>query len=169
MFTREVFILSLILLISGNSYADEIRGKVSSVDAAKKTIIISGVSVLADDAWIEDERDYPLGLEGLKNMGKDAYIEVSGKFTGPSEMKAKKIDQRVPECAVIEGKIASIDAAKREIVISGITVKLKKDAWLEGPGRVKIPLELFTPGYPVECRGEWTGNSEFTAFKVEVD
>lgn len=169
MFRTAIFALSLTLLIAGDSYADEIRGKVSSVDTAKKTVVISGVSILADDAWIEDERDYPLTLEVLKNMGKDAYIEVSGKFTGPSEMKAKKIDQRVPECAVIEGKIASIDAAKKEIVISGIIVKVKKDAWLEGPGRVKIPLELFTPGYPVECRGEWTGNSEFTAFKVAVD
>jgi len=84
-------------------------------------------------------------------------------------MNAKKIDRKQPECAVIKGKIASIDSVEREIIISGIKIKVPVDAWLEGPNRVKIPLELFAPGYAVECRGEWTGVSELTAFKLAVE
>ncbi|MDD5428290.1 MAG: DUF5666 domain-containing protein [Candidatus Omnitrophica bacterium] len=153
-------------VFTGICLADEIKGKVSSVDKTKKTLQISGVQVLAGDAWVENEQDYPLALSDITQGN---YVEINGKFIGPSEMKANKIDRKIMECAVVEGKIASLDFKKREIVISGITVKVPSSAWLEGPNRVRIPLELFAPGYSVECRGDWTGPAELTAFKVVVD
>ena len=159
-----VFLIGFV--IAGTCLADEIKGKVSSVDSSKKALQISGVTIKAADAWIENEQDYPLALG---NIASGDYIEVDGKLTGLSEMKARKIDKKKPECGVIEGKIASIDAKRREIIISGITVKLSADAWLEGPNHVRIPIELFAPGYKVQCRGDWTGASELTAFKVVVD
>ena len=161
-----VVALFIALVMTGACLADEIRGKVSSVDEAKKTLQISGVAVQAADAWIENEQDYPLALGG---MTAGDYVEVSGKFTGPSEIKAKKIDRKIPECGLVRGKITSIDVKKREVVVSGVVVKVPADAWLEGPDRVKIPLELFAPGYKVECRGDWTGASELTAFKITVE
>jgi len=156
----------LAFVFVGACFADEIRGKVSSVDKAKMSLQISGVVIQAKDSWIENEQDYPLALSGI--ISGD-YIEVSGKFIGASEMKAKKIDRKKPECGVVKGKITSIDLKKRQIIISGITIKVQADTWLEGPDRVKIPLELFAPGYSVECRGDWTGVSELTAFKVSVE
>jgi len=165
---RRIGIIALltVLVLTGVCLADEIRGKVSSVDKAKKTLQISGVSIEAADAWIENEQDYPLALGSIASGD---YIEVDGKFSGLSDLKAKKIDRKKLECGVVKGRIASIDTKKRKIVISGITIKVPADTWLEGPNRVKIPLELFASGYSVECRGDWTGASELTAFKVTVD
>jgi ribosomal protein L24 len=166
MMKTGVAALFIALVITGACSADEIRGKVGSVDEAKKTLRISGVAVQASDAWIENEQDYPLALGSIASGD---YVEVGGKFTGPSEIKAKKIDRKIPECGLVRGKIASVDAKKREVVISGIMVKVLADAWLEGPDHVKIPIELFAPGYKVECRGDWTAESELTAFKVTVE
>jgi ribosomal protein L24 len=146
--------------------ADEIKGKVSAVNKKKKTVQISGVAIQAADAWIENEQDYPLAFDSL-TVGD--YIEVEGKFIGLSEIKARKIDRKKPECGFVDGKIASIDTKKRKIIVNGITIKVPANAWLEGPNQVKIPIELFAPGYKVKCKGDWTGVSELTAFKVVVD
>ncbi|MCK9574289.1 MAG: DUF5666 domain-containing protein [Candidatus Omnitrophica bacterium] len=156
----------LVFVISGICLADEIKGKVSAVDKTKKMFQISGVTIQAADAWAENEQDYPLAVT---NISLGDYLEVKGKFTGSSEIKAVKIDRKKPECGVVKGKITSIGAKKSEIIISGIKIKVLADAWLEGPNHVKIPLELFAVGYSVECRGDWTGISELTAFKVTVD
>jgi ribosomal protein L24 len=160
------FVFLLAFAVAGTCLADEIKGTVSAVDSSKNELQISGVTIKAADAWIENEQDYPLALG---NITLGDYIEVDGKFTGLSELKAKKIDRKKPECGVIKGKIASIDNKKREIVISGITIKVLADAWLEGPDRVRIPIELFAPGYKVQCKGDWTGVSELSAFKITVD
>jgi len=164
----KIVIMALLIAftVTGVCLADEVRGNVSSIDESKKTLQISGVTIMAADAWIENEQDYPLALGGIVSGD---YVEVDGKFTGLSEIKAREIDRRKPECGVVDGKITSVDTEKREIIISGITIKVPFDAWLEGPDRVKIPLELFAPGYSVQCKGEWTRISELTAFKVNVD
>lgn len=146
--------------------ADEIRGKVTAPGGDGKSLLISGVTIQAAEAWIEDAEDYPLSL---KSIAKGDFVEVDGKFVGPAKMKARKIDRRKRECDAVKGTITSIDASKKKIVISGITVKLRADAWLEGPNHVKIPLELFAPGYKVKCKGDWTGPAELTAFRMVVD
>lgn len=161
-----IIVLLIAFAVTGVCFADEIRGKATSVDKSKKTLQISGVTVQATEAWIENEQDYPLVLNGIA-VGD--YIEVDGKFSGLSEIKARKIDRKTPECGVVNGKITSIDVKKRKIIISGITIKVAADAWLEGPNNVKIPLKLFAPGYCVQCKGEWTGSSELTAFKISVN
>jgi hypothetical protein len=161
-----MFTFLLAFAITGLCPAYEIKGKVTAVDKAAKTLQISGVVIEADEAWIENEQDYPLAL---KDIAAGDYIEVSGKFTGLSKVKANKIDRKKPESGVVVGKITSIDAKKKEIIISGITIKVLTDAWLEGPNRVKIPLELFAPGYEVQCKGDWTGILELTAFKVSSE
>jgi len=161
-----VVTLCIALVIAGTCLADEIKGKVSFVDPSKNALQISGVMIQAADAWIENEADYPLALGSIA-LGD--YLEVDGKFTGLSEITAKRIDRKKPECGVIKGKIASIDTEKREIVISGVTIKVPADAWLEGPNHVRIPIELFAPGYKVKCDGDWTKESELTAFKVAVE
>ena len=156
----------IVFVVMGTCLADEIRGNVSSVDKSNMTLQISGVTIETKNTWIENEQDYPLALN---DIAKGDYIEVSGKFSGLSKINARKIDRKNLECGVVKGRIASIDSKKREIIISGITVKVPGDAWLEGPNRVRIPLELFAVGYSVECRGNWTGNSELTAFKIAVE
>jgi len=153
-------------VITGVCSAYEIKGEVTAVNKAAKTLQISGVSIESSEAWIENEQDYPLTFNDIK-VGN--YIEVSGKFTSLSKVKANKIDRKKPECGVVQGKIALIDTKKRKIIISGITIKVPTDTWLEGPNRVKIPLELFAPGYKVQCKGDWTGDSELTAFKVSIE
>jgi len=156
----------IVFVFTGACLADQIKGEVTSIDRLKNTLQISCVIIQAGDAWIENEQDYPLAINKLV---PGDYVEVEGKFIGSSELKARKIDRKQPQCSAIDGKITSIDSAKREFVISGIKIKVPVDAWLEGPNRVKIPLELFAPGYSVKCKGEWTGASELTAFKVAVE
>lgn len=153
-------------VITGVCSAYEIKGEVTAVNKAAKTLQISGVSIESSEAWIENEQDYPLAFDSL-TVGD--YIEVEGKFIGLSEIKARKIDRKKPECGFVDGKIASIDTKKRKIIVNGITIKVPANAWLEGPNQVKIPIELFAPGYKVKCKGDWTGVSELTAFKVVVD
>lgn len=162
----SLVILFIGFVFTGVCLADEIKGKVSSIDKAKKTLQISGVVIQTVNAWIENEQDYPLAFGSIASGD---YVEVNGKFTGLSEMKARKIDRKKAECGVVKGKIASIDTKKREIIISGIKIKVPVNAWLEGPNQVRIPLELFASGYSIECRGEWTAISELTAFKVTVN
>ncbi|MDP8299147.1 MAG: DUF5666 domain-containing protein [Candidatus Tantalella remota] len=161
-----VAVMILSFAATGICLADEIKGKVSVVNEEKKTVQISGVEIQTADAWIENEQDYPLALDSLA-VGD--YIEVKGKFIGVAEIKAKKIERTRPECGVVAGKITLIDTQKREIIISGIAIKVPADIWLEGPDHVKIPIELFAPGYKVKCKGDWTGTSQLTAFKVTVD
>lgn len=165
--SKKIAVIFLMaFMITGTCLADEIRGKVSSVDSSKKELQISGVTIKAADAWIENEQDYPLAL---KNIASGDYVEVGGKFTGLSELRARKIDRKQPESGAIKGRITTVDTKKRELIISGIVVKIMADAWLEGPGHVRIPIDLFAPGYKVQCKGDWTGKSELTAFKVTVD
>jgi len=159
-------IVFLAFVFTGVSLADEIKGKVSSINTSQKTLQISGVIIQAADAWIESELGYPLTINKLV-LGD--YVEVEGNFIGLSEFKARKIDRKRSDCSSIKGRMAAIDSAKREINISGIRIKVLDDAWLEGPNHVRIPLELFAPGYSVTCKGKWTETSELTAFKVTVD
>ncbi|MFA6142259.1 MAG: DUF5666 domain-containing protein [Candidatus Omnitrophota bacterium] len=163
---KTAMIFLMVFVAAGTCLADEIRGKVSSVDSSKKELQISGVTIKAADAWIENEQDYPLALE---NIVSGDYVEVDGKFTGLSEMKAQKIDRKQAESGAIKGKITAVDTKKRELAIGGIVIKITANAWLEGPGHVIIPIELFACGYKVQCKGDWTGKSELTAFKVMVD
>ena len=155
-----------VFAITGACLADEIRGKVDTVDKIGKRLKISGVIIHTAEAWIENEQDYPLALKDIANGD---YIEVEGKFTGLPEIKAKKIDRKKPECGVVKGRITTVDAKKGRILISGITIKVNADTWLEGPNRVKIPLELFARGYEVQCKGNWTALYELTAFKISVE
>ena len=165
---RRVSIVAVFIafVFTGVCLADEIKGTVSSIDKSKKILQISGVIIQAMDAWIENDQDYPIAISKL---APGDYVEVEGKFIGLSELKARKIDRKQPQCSSIKGKIASIDSAKGEIIISGIKIKVPASTWLEGPNRVRIPLGLFAPGYSVKCKGEWTGPSELTAFKVIVE
>jgi len=45
--------------------ADEIRGKVTSPGGDGKTLLISGVTIQAAEAWVEDIQDYPLALKTI--------------------------------------------------------------------------------------------------------
>ena len=159
-------VVFMAFVFTGLCLADEIAGKVSSVDSAKKMLQISGVRIQATDAWIENEQDYPLALNKLV---PGDYIEIDGKFIGSSKMQATKIERTLLQCAAVKGRIASVNPQKREMIISGIKIKVPVNIWLEGPNRVKIPLELFAPGYSVNCKGNWTANSELTAFKITVE
>ena len=161
-----IVVLLVAFVFGGVCLADEIKGKVTSIDKSKKILEISGVIIYTADTWIEDEQDYPLTINQIE---PGDYVEVDGKFIGSAELKAKKIEKKQPQCAAIDGKITSINYVKREIIINGIKIKVPVDAWLEGPNNVKIPLKLFAPGYPVDCKGGWTGHSELTAFKITVN
>ena len=69
----------------------------------------------------------------------------------------------------IEGKLEKVDSGTRTLLISGVTVNVSEDARIEGEDDKAISLEDLVVGYPVECKGTWTGFKEFSASRVELD
>jgi len=161
-----LILVSLLLIFISVCAADEIRGKVGSVSVSDNSIIVSGVHISAQNARIENEFDQPINLAAI--VAGD-YVDVDGAFTGPGQMMAMKVEKEYPKYDEINGRVDKVDPAKRELTISGITIKVPQDAWLEGHNDMRISIEQILPNYYVECDGNWTALLEFTASKVEFD
>lgn len=159
----SVFIL---LLFASACAADEINGKTQVVSPKDSSITVSGVVIAAQNARIENEFDQPINLSAIA-IGD--YVEIDGVFTGLGQMMAMQIDKEYPKQDEIKGRIETIDTAKREMKISGITIKISQDAWLEGHDDMRISIEQILPNYYVDCTGIWTGPLAFTANKLDLD
>ncbi len=148
--------LSLLLLFSTAHADQEIEGAITAIDAEAGTIEIYGVKIIVMDAVIKNLADKPIKLSDLK-VGDT--VEVDGAFSGTDEMLATEIEKKIFEHGKIEGTLASVDITAHTLTVSGITVKVPES----------VKLEDLTVGSPIECKGSWTGQKEFTAFMVEVD
>jgi len=161
-----VVLVFIALFFTSVCVADEINGKTQVVSPKDSSITVSGVVIAAQNARIENEFDQPINLSAIA-VGD--YVEIDGIFTGPGQMMAMKIEKEYPKQDEIKGRIETVDTAKREMKISGITIKIPQNAWLEGHNDMRISIEQILPNYYVDCKGIWTGPLEFTASKVEFD
>jgi len=170
-----VVLVFISLFFTSVCAADEINGKIQVVSPKDSSITVSGVVIAAQNARIENEFDQLINLSAIV---VDDYVEIDGTFTGPGQMMAMKIEKEYPKQEIekeypkqdeIKGRIETVDTAKREMKISGITIKIPQNAWLEGHHDTRISIEQILPSYYVECKGIWTGPLEFTASKVELD
>ena len=161
-----VVLVFISLFFTSVCAADEINGKIQVVSPKDSSITVSGVVIAAQNARIENEFDQLINLSAIV-VGD--YVEIDGTFTGPGQMMAMKIEKEYPKQDEIKGRIETVDTAKREMKISGITIKIPQNAWLEGHHDTRISIEQILPSYYVECKGIWTGPLEFTASKVELD
>ncbi|NQT22703.1 MAG: hypothetical protein HQ579_04595, partial [Candidatus Omnitrophica bacterium] len=126
----------------------------------------SGVKIAVQSARIENDNDMPITLNAIA-VGD--YLEIEGSFTGPGQMMAMKIEKQYPEQDEIKGRIESLNAADNKLIISGITVNISQDAWLEGHDDMRISIAQLAVGSYIECKGSWSGPAEFTANKIELD
>lgn len=156
----------IFLLLSAIGVADEIKGKITAVDATSGTIEISGVKIMAKNATIKNMADMPCEIFELK---AGDGVEVDGAFSGPGEMLAAKIEREVFEHDQIDGKLDKVDSAARTLLISGVTVNVAKDARIEGKDDKVISLQDLAAGHSIECKGTWTGPKVLSASKVDLD
>ena len=164
---RIVFILlSLFFIFTATCNADEIIGSVREVSAVENTINISGVVVLVQKARIENEFDQLINLSGI---AAGDYVSVEGAFAGHAQMRAMKIERRYPEQDKIKGRIESVNAAARELVIGGITIDVPENAWLVDAVGSGIRMDKIKPNYYAECTGTWAGEASFTANRINLN
>jgi len=164
---RILRVLLPLLLIATFAYgADKIVGKITAIDADRGVVEVAGVKINAENAGIEDEMDRRITLDELK-IGD--YIDAEGDFEVDAYLIAMEIEKTARVYDVIEGRIEKVDLAGRILIVSGVTVKIDKDAVLEDTEDRIITLDKFAPHYDVECKGKWTGTREFTAAKAELD
>ncbi len=157
---------AIFLFLSTICIADEIKGKITAIDAAGGIIEVSGVKILAEKAKIENFDDRPYKISELK-VGD--IVEVEGVFSGAGEMTATEIERKVNKHDYIEGRLEKVDITARTLLVGGVTVNVLKGAKLEGDDDKDISLKDLAIGYKVECDGAWTGFQEFSAIKIEMD
>lgn len=130
------------------------------------TIEISGIPITCLNAKIENQRDQLISF-GELNVGD--WVEVEGVFDGNAGMTAREIEIQDSRQSELKGRVSKVDAEKSRLWVNGITIKVCKDTFLEGRRDEKIQIRQIKPGDEVECRGNWTGDREFTATEVELD
>jgi len=157
---------AIFLLLPAICVADEIKGKITAVDAESGTIEVSGVKIIAKKATIKNLVGMRCEISELKVGDR---VEVDGAFSGPGEMLATEIEREAFERDQIEGKLEKVDSDTRTLLISGVTVNVSKDARIKRNDNKVISLKDLTVGYQVECKGAWTGSKEFSASKIELD
>ncbi|MBL7157055.1 MAG: hypothetical protein ISS92_02705 [Candidatus Omnitrophica bacterium] len=69
----------------------------------------------------------------------------------------------------IKGRIESVSAADNKLTISGVTINVSPNAWVEGHNDMQISIRELAVGNYIECKGNWSGSAEFTANKVELE
>jgi len=158
--------LVLIVFVASICLADEVKGKITAVDAAGGTLEISGIRIAAQAALIEGSMDERIELAALK-VGD--YVEVDGFFTEPGRLSARKVEKEPVGPDKVKGTINRVDAVGRQLLIGGVTVKVPVTALIEGEEDVRIPIQQLRANSIVECEGTFTGPMELTAVKVETD
>lgn len=156
--------LVMILLAAAAQAGERIDGKITAIDAAKGTIDVSGVTVIAKDAKVWD-LIFPSRLSRLR-VGWG--IEAVGKFTGPRELTANMIVAKYIRHYEINAKLDAVDAQARTLTISGITVKVPADCKIEDEKGNTTTIDKLPIGPTVEIEGNWTGPAEFTCYSIEV-
>ena len=112
---------------------DEIKGVISEVDAASRTLRIHGVKVIANpDVTFEDANDAPVPLSSFA-VGKRAKAE--GRFQDGA-LHATKVKHKVTKPGKenelgLTGQISSVDRAGEVFVVLGVNVMVTPQTQVE--------------------------------------
>ena len=168
--TMLFLMVGLLTINAAGVSADELRGKISSVDAAANIVNVSGVLIDVSKAKIENEDNRPIKITDLSS---GVLIEVDGTFTGEGKMKASRIEKNINEPNEpdeIRGKVEKIDKDAKIVYIGGIALKIQADSKIEGDDDDKpLTFDQLTPGTLVEAEGKWSGDKVFIVKKIEID
>jgi len=166
---KRILLVVIIVLFVGAAVicdADEIKGRVTAIDVGAAIVDISGVKISVKNADMEDERDMPITLAAL--VAGD-YLEVEGSFSGAGQMAAMDVEKSSSKQDEVKGRIESVDAAGKKLVINGITIEMQHNAIIVGHDDALILIDKLAAGNFVECKGDWSGPVKFSANKVELD
>ena len=164
---KKAFLLAALFLFMIsviNCNADEIKGRVNSVNINARTINISGVTVIASKARIKNNDGKPMPFDSIE-VGN--YLEIAGSFTGPGQITAEVIERDLAAEDYISGTIKSFDIDHQTVDIGGVTIKIPKDAWKKESYDIVMPLPHIDMGNYIACDGKWSGPTKFMALSVE--
>ncbi len=159
--------VSLLTINASGVFADELRGKITSIDAAANIVNVSGVIIDVSKAKIRNEDNRPIKITDLS---AGALIEVDGIFIGGGKMTASRVEKDTEEADEIAGIIEKIDKEAKIVYIGGIALKIQADSKIEGDDDDKpITFDQLTQGTIVEAEGKWTGDKIFTVKTLEIN
>lgn len=62
-------------LASGGAFANDVEGKIESLNAADKTLVVQGMTF-----YVTDMTDFDDGLKGFDSLSTDQKVEVDFKY-----------------------------------------------------------------------------------------
>ena len=160
-----ILLVVLASFVCTQAYADTIAGKISLINAKEDTMEISGVRIFTANAKIENSSGQPMKLSDLE---AEDSVYIKGNFNSSGDMFAENVTEKTIEYGEIQGEIQNLNQTDQELTISGTTVIVPISAVLLSQKQENIPLNMFIRGFYVTCTGEWTGDKELTAVKVET-
>jgi hypothetical protein len=162
---RMLSICLTALFVAAAVHADDyLSGKIDAIDAEKGTLVVSGVTIMAQDA----------GVKGLVMCSKLSRLKtgnkvgVTGRFTGPLQMRADRVKKIFFANYEIFATLDKIDAKAGILQLSGITVMVPEGAWIEDAQGTRTTMDTLAKGQRLEVDGNWTAPCELTASRVEI-
>lgn len=162
---RNLGHIALFSLAAAVCNADEVKGRIASIDQAAAAVEISGVVVDASGARIETLAHIPCRLADLK-VGN--LVEAEGVFIAPGRFKARSIERELGRSGEIEGTVRWTDSVTGSLSVDGITVTIAEGGAIRDRWYRRTDLRTMAPGTPVNCEGKWTGPLQFSAREVRV-
>jgi Domain of unknown function (DUF5666) len=138
------------------SYAAELRGPVTAVDATAGTFTVLGQVVRITDDTLFDDSLQPASIDGIQ-VG--AVIEVSGSPNSAGEIVASHVEPAAAGASLqVKGKVQSLNTTAQTFVINGLTVNYSS----------VVPTGTLTSTSTVLVRGAGVTNGILTATQVRV-
>ncbi|MDM0034738.1 DUF5666 domain-containing protein [Variovorax sp. J22P271] len=97
--------------------AADIRGPVTSVDAAHGSFVVLGTTVTTDEATVWAD------AAGLAAIPAGATVQVWGLPSAPGALRATRVEQREPSATpILTGTVQNLDTARRSFSLGGRSV-----------------------------------------------
>ncbi len=138
------------------SYAADLRGPVTQVDATAGTFTVLGQLVrIADDTLFDDSLQ-PAGIDAIQ-IG--AAVEISGSPNAAGEIVASRVEPAAEGAALqVKGTVQSLDTTARTFSINGLTVNYSN----------VVPTGTLANSSNVLVRGTGVAGDVLTATEVTV-
>ena len=154
-----------VLFVAAAVHADDyLSGKIDAIDAEKGTLVVSGVTVTAQDGAVK-------GLvmcSKLSRLKAGNKVGVKGTFAGPLAMRADRVKKMFFANYEIFATLDKLDANARLLQLSGITVIVPEGAWIEDAHGKRTTMNTLTKGQRLEVDGIWTAPGKLRAARVEI-
>lgn len=138
------------------TYASDLRGPLTAVDAANGTLNVLGQTVrITDDTLFDDS----LQADSIDAIAVGAAIEVSGAPNAAGEIVASRVELATVGAPLqVKGMVQSLDTTARTFLINGLTVDYSN----------VVPTGTLANSSTVLVRGTGVANGVLAATEVRV-